>query len=142
MRVGTGPADDTQSDDLAPTLARETITPTVLAQCPLVSFGREMHIGQLLDQAFEGACVRRQIGLQVTMSIVAACYVQRGLGVALIDSFALNAGLAGLGWRPFTPTIVLPVTLMSQGNHLLSRHAIGLVSSIEKVLQGWTRSMR
>ena len=31
---------------------------------------------------------------------------------------------------------------MSQGNHLLSRHANGLVSSIEKVLQAWTRSMR
>lgn len=123
-------------------LERETITPGDLAPHPLISFGRETHFGQLLDQAFESAAVRRQVGLQVTMSIVAACYVQRGLGVALIDSFALNAGLAGLGWRPFAPTVVLPVTLMSQGNHLLSRHANGLVSSIEKVLQGWTRSMR
>lgn len=76
------------------------------------------------------------------MSLVAACYVQRGLGVALVDSFALNTGLAGLGWRPFTPAVVLPVTLMSQGNHLLSRHANGLVSSIEKILHAWTRSMR
>lgn len=125
-----------------PLLERETITPSDLAPHPLISFGRETHFGQLLDQSFESAGERRQIGLQVTMSIVAACYVQRGLGVALIDSFALNAGLAGLGWRPFTPTVVLPVTLMSQGNHLLSRHASGLVSSIEKVLQTWTRSMR
>lgn len=125
-----------------PLLERETITPADLASHSLISFGRETHFGQLLDQSFESAGERRQIGLQVTMSIVAACYVQRGLGVALIDSFALNAGLAGLGWRPFTPTVVLPVTLMSQGNHLLSRHASGLVSSIEKVLQTWTRSMR
>jgi len=125
-----------------PLLERETITPDDLAPHPLISFGRETHFGQLLDQAFESAGARRQIGLQVTMSLVAACYVQRGLGVALVDSFALNSGLAGLGWRTFTPTVVLPVTLMSQGNHLLSRHANGLVSSIEKVLQGWTRSMR
>lgn len=125
-----------------PLLERETIAPGDLASHPLISFGRETHFGQLLDQSFESAGERRQIGLQVTMSIVAACYVQRGLGVALIDSFALNAGLAGLGWRPFTPTVLLPVTLMSQGNHLLSRHASGLVSSIEKVLQTWTRSMR
>jgi len=124
-----------------PLLQREMITPSDLAQHPMISFGRETHFGQLLDHAFESAGVRRQIGLQVTMSIVAACYVQRGLGVALIDSFALNAGLAGLGWRPFTPTIVLPVTLMSRGNHLLSRHANGLVSSIEKVLRTWTRSL-
>jgi DNA-binding transcriptional LysR family regulator len=125
-----------------PLLERETITPSDLGPHPLISFGRETHFGQLLDQAFESAGERRQIGLQVTMSLVAACYVQRGLGVALVDSFALNTGLAGLAWRPFTPPVVLPVTLMSQGNHLLSRHANGLVSSIEKVLQTWTRSMR
>jgi DNA-binding transcriptional LysR family regulator len=125
-----------------PLLERETIAPGDLASYPLISFGRETHFGQLLDQAFESAGERRQIGLQVTMSLVAACYVQRGLGVALVDSFALNTGLAGLGWRHFTPTVVLPVTLMSQGNHLLSRHANGLVSSIEKILHAWTRSMR
>jgi DNA-binding transcriptional LysR family regulator len=125
-----------------PLLEHETITPSDLVLHPLISFGRETHFGQLLDQSFESAGARRQIGLQVTMSLVAACYVQRGLGVALVDSFALNTGLAGLAWRPFTPPVVLPVTLMSQGNHLLSRHANGLVSSIEKVLQTWTRSMR
>ena len=65
-----------------------------------------------------------------------------GAGVAIVDGFTRQLGLAGLGWRPFVPTILLPVTLMSQGNHLLSRHANGLVSSIEKVLQAWTRSMR
>jgi DNA-binding transcriptional LysR family regulator len=123
-----------------PLLDREIVTPLDLAQCPLISFGRETHFGQLLDDAFERASVRRQIDLQVTMSTVAACYVRRGMGVALVDSFTLNAGLAGLGWRPFAPTVVLPVTLMSQGNHLLSRHANRLVSSIEKVLAGWTRS--
>jgi DNA-binding transcriptional LysR family regulator len=125
-----------------PLLEHETITPSDLALHPLISFGRETHFGQLLDQSFESTGARRQIGLQVTMSLVAACYVQRGLGVALVDSFALNTGLAGLAWRPFTPPVVLPVTLMSQGNHLLSRHANSLVSSIEKVLQTWTRSMR
>jgi DNA-binding transcriptional LysR family regulator len=125
-----------------PLFERETITPRDLTSHALISFGRETHFGQLLDQAFESAGTRRQIGLQVTMSLVAACYVQRGLGVALVDSFALNTGLGGLGWRPFTPTVVLPVTLMSQGNHLLSRHANGLVSSIAKVLQAWTRAMR
>jgi len=124
-----------------PLLARDVVTPTDLAKCPLISFGRETHFGQLLDQAFEQAGVRRQIDLQVTMSIVAAGYVQRGIGVALVDSFTLHAGFAGLGWRPFNPAIMLPVTLMSPGGHLLSRHANALVSSIEKVLRDWTRSL-
>jgi DNA-binding transcriptional LysR family regulator len=129
---------------IAPTdhqlLERETVSPRDLVHYPLISFGGETHFGQLLDQAFERAGVRREIGLQVTMSIVAACYVQRGLGVALVDSFTLETGLTGLGWRPFEPAIVLPVTLMSPGDHLLSRHAANLVSSIEKILLTWTRS--
>lgn len=121
-----------------PLLDRDAVTPRDLAPYPLISFGPETHFGQLLDQAFERAGVRRETRLQVTMSIVAACYVQRGLGVALVDSFTLDTGLTGLGWLPFEPTIVLPVTLMSPGDHLLSRHAASLVSSIEKVLQAWT----
>jgi DNA-binding transcriptional LysR family regulator len=124
-----------------PVLARDVVTPLDLAKCPLISFGRETHFGQLLDQAFEQAGARRQIDLQVTMSIVAAGYVQRGIGVALVDSFTLHAGFAGLSWRPFNPAIMLPVTLMSPGSHLLSRHANVLVGSIEKVLRDWTRSL-
>jgi DNA-binding transcriptional LysR family regulator len=124
-----------------PLLDRETITPLDLAQKELISFGRETYFGRLLDQAFERAGARRQIGLQVTMSIVAACYVQRRMGVALVDSFTLNAGFADLGWRPFDPATLLPVTLMSKGNPLLSRHADGLVSALEKVLQSWTRAL-
>ena len=123
-----------------PLLKRETITPLDLAGQPLISFGRETHFGALLDQAFESVGVRREINLQVTMSIAAACYVQQGVGVALVDSFTLHVGLAGIGWRPFSPAVLLPVTLMSNGNHLLSRHASGLVTATEQVLRIWSRS--
>ena len=121
-----------------PLLARETVTPADLDPFPLISFGSETHFGQLLDQAFERGGARRRVGLQVTSSIVAASYVQRAIGVALVDSFTLNAGLSGFDWRPFTPAVVLPVTVMSQGNHLLSRHATALIRSIELTVQAWT----
>lgn len=124
-----------------PLLKRETITPLDLAGQPLISFGQETHFGALLDQAFESVGVRREIDLQVTMSIVAACYVQQGIGVALVDSFTLHAGLAGIGWRPFSPAVLLPVTLMSNGSHPLSRHAIGLAAATEQVLRVWSRSL-
>ena len=121
-----------------PLLARETVTPADLDPFPLISFGSETHFGQLLDQAFERGGARRRVGLQVTSSIVAASYVQRAIGVALVDSFTLNAGLSGFDWRPFTPAVVLPVTVMIQGNHLLSRHATALIRSIESTVQAWT----
>jgi DNA-binding transcriptional LysR family regulator len=121
-------------------LDRDSVTPADFEPFPLISFGSETHFGQLLDQAFERGGVRRRVSLQVTSSIVAACYVRRAIGVALVDSFTLNAGLSGFDWRPFTPAVMLPVTLMSQGNHLLSRHATGLARSIEWTANSWTRS--
>jgi DNA-binding transcriptional LysR family regulator len=121
-----------------PLLAREAVTPADFDPFPLISFGSETHFGQLLDQAFERDGARRRVDLQVTSSIVAASYVQRAIGVALVDSFTLNAGLSGFDWRPFTPAVVLPVTMMSQGNHVLSRHATALVRSIEATVQAWT----
>jgi hypothetical protein len=34
-------------------------------------------------------------------------------GVAIVDGFSRHLCLPGLGWRPFSPTILLPVTLMT-----------------------------
>ena len=58
-----------------------------------------------------------------------------------VDSSPEVDRVIGMARRPFNPAVMLPVTLMSQGNHLLSRHANDLVSGIEKVLRSWTRSL-
>jgi DNA-binding transcriptional LysR family regulator len=124
-----------------PLLERPNVTPADLAQHPLISFGAETYFGQLLDQAFEGAGMKRETTLQVTMSVVAACHVQQGAGVAVVDSFIRHLGLAGLGWRPFRPTIRLPVTLMTEERHPLSRLSAELVQAVQKVLDEDQKSL-
>jgi len=115
-------------------LKRPVVTPTDLQGEPLVSFGGETHFGQLLDRAFESVGARRETTLQVTMTLVAASYVQQGLGVAVVDGMASRLGLSGVGWRPFRPVVLLPVTLMVEATQPLSRHAAALVSAVEEVL--------
>lgn len=116
-------------------LKHPVATPALVAPYPLISFGSDTYFGQLLDEAFDSAGVRRDVSLQVTMSITAACHVQQGLGVALADHFTLELGLAGIGWRPFEPTVLLPVTLMTDAKAPLSRHAAGFIRAIEKVVR-------
>lgn len=116
-----------------PLLERPAVTPVDLAPHPLVSFGSDTYFGQLLDQAYEGAGMKRETTLQVEMSVVAACHVQQGAGVAVVDRFIRHLGLAGIAWRPFRPTILLPVTLMTQ-RQPLSRLSAELVQAVQQVL--------
>lgn len=118
-----------------PLLERPMTSPADVAQHPVISFGAETYFGELLDQAFEAAGLKREIVLQVTMSIVAACHVLQGGGVALVDSMTRHLGLPGLGWRAFRPTLRLPVTLMTEGNHPLSRLSGAFIEVVERVLE-------
>ncbi len=124
-----------------PLLALPGVAPADLAPYPLISFGSETYFGIMLDQAFEGAGLKREIMLQVTMSVVAAGHVLQGGGVAVVDSFIRHIGLAGLGWRPFRPVLRLPVTLMTQVHHPLSRLAAAFADAVEDVLDEDVRQL-
>ncbi|WP_159999386.1 LysR substrate-binding domain-containing protein [Roseomonas sp. 18066] len=115
-------------------LQKPFVTPADLAGEPLISFGPETFFGQLLDRAFDAAGCRRETVLQVTMTLVAATCVQQGIGVAVVDGLGAAIGLTGIGWRPFRPAIPLPVMLMSEATHPLSRHAAALATAVEEVL--------
>jgi DNA-binding transcriptional LysR family regulator len=120
-----------------PLLRRRVVRPADVAPHPLVSFGPETHFGQILDQTFAEAGLKRELTMQVTMSVSAACHVRAGAGVAIVDGFARRLGLEGLGWRPFEPVITLPVTMMTVENRavpqLAGAFAQALATELEEI---------
>lgn len=117
------------------------IHPTDLLSYPLISFGSETHFGRLLDEAFAKEGVSREVTMQVTMSLVAASYVQRGAGVAIVDSLGRNLMLPGIGWRPFRPRVLLPVNLVTSATQPLSRFAGIFIGLLQEALEADRRAM-
>ncbi len=124
-----------------PLLAVPVVTPAEIAAHTLISYGSDTHFGRLLDQAFEEAGVKREVAIQVTMSLVAACFVQTGAGVAVVDSFMRHLGFPGVEWRPFRPRVLLPVSLVVADTQPVSRPAAAFVALLQKALEADRRAL-
>lgn len=84
----------------------EVVSPSDLADEPLVSFGADTAQGMALDEVFEAAGVVRDVRIKVRFAHTAANFVAHGVGVALVDAFSLHEALAArLTVRPFEPAI-------------------------------------
>ncbi|MBI1385067.1 MAG: LysR family transcriptional regulator [Rhizobiales bacterium] len=66
----------------------------------MISYGSQPLMGRLLDRVFREAGLRHEPQFEITMSIAAALFVARGLGVALVDGL--------MPWRNFGDFVVLP----------------------------------
>lgn len=124
-----------------PVLARSVITPADIAPHPLISFGSDTYFGQLLDQAFEETGVKRDVVIQTMMSLTAACYVQNGAGVAIVDSLMRQFIVPGVEWRPFRPRVLLPVSLVTAETQPVSRPAAAFIALLQKDLDADRRAL-
>ena len=124
-----------------PVLARQTVTPADLGAYPLISFGSDTHFGRLLDQAFEETGAKREVTIQTTMSLTAACYVQTGAGVAVVDSLMRHFAVPGVEWRPFRPRVLLPVSLVTAETQPVSRPAAAFITLLQKALDADRRGL-
>jgi len=89
------------------------IEPHDLINETVISYGSKPVVGQLLDQAFRQAGLARKAQIEITLSIAALPLVQRGLGIALVDSLVPWAGFSDLIVKPFKPTVDLDVVLVT-----------------------------
>ena len=72
-----------------PLAGRKSVTLKDLSPYPLISFSRNLPLGQLVEQCFQKAGMRRRIACEVNQSSTACALVQAGIGVAIIDAFWL-----------------------------------------------------
>ncbi|KAB2845633.1 MAG: LysR family transcriptional regulator [Hyphomicrobiaceae bacterium] len=95
-----------------PDLARET----------LISYRASSMPGQLIARAAAQAGHEMRPEVEIDVSIIAASFVQHGLGIALVDGLLPWENFPGLVTRPFEPRIVLPVCLSQSRLRPRSRH--------------------
>lgn len=113
------------------------VTPTDLAQVPLIAPRPDNRIGLLIAEAFRRAAVPYQPTIDVRFLNVAARLVQEGCGAAVIDEITASAGrLDALAVRPFQPDIRLRLQAVLPRGRALSR----LTRDFLTVLESETRS--
>lgn len=117
-----------------PLAARSVVTVEDLKDRPLISYGSQVEIGAILDDAFEQIGVTRPLAIQVASSLVAAPLVQAGLGVALVDAFMPWDKYEGLVIRPFCPEITMNLAISTNtdkpASRLLSAFRLNLRAAI------------
>jgi DNA-binding transcriptional LysR family regulator len=120
----------------SPLAALDVVTPADLAPYPLISFGKSLPLGALIEDSFQRAGVVRRIALEVTLTSVACSLARSGAGAAIIDPFHLWAhrdhGVVTLKYRPATE---VKAQLLLPNNTPLSRSARLFVSALQQTVR-------
>lgn len=72
-----------------PLAGRDRVGAADIAAFPLISFGRSLPLGSLVDDWFRAAGIPRRIAIEVNQSSLACALVRAGTGVAVVDPFWL-----------------------------------------------------
>lgn len=112
------------------------IRPQNLRQESLISLAPDRPVGALTRRAFEDSNVPLSISVQVTQSTAALELVRAGVGVAILDGFAMDdLEAAGLVALPFRPVMRITARLIWSRHHPLSRLAAAFLEDVETTLE-------
>jgi len=115
--------------------ARPAVAVADLAGETLISYRRDSLPGMLLDRAFAREGARLQPAVEIDVSILAMAFVQRGLGVALVDGLMPWAEFPGLVALPFVPEVPLPICLLTSSQRPLSQNQAMLCAQLREALR-------
>ena len=126
-----------------PLAGRRTVTLRDLAPYPLISFSRNLPLGQLVEQVFQKAGLRRRIAFEVNQSSTACALVQAGVGVAIIDAFwLLDQRAPELSRMTLVPRTKVAALALVPKNAPLSRPARLLLQALESVAHDLSRKRK
>lgn len=122
-----------------PLAGEPVLTPTLLKDRALISFGTMSPIGEDLDDIFlRDDVADRQIVVQTSHSHVAAGLVRYELGIALTDPFFLGSTpLHGLVVRPFAPARNLTPRLVHVRGRQLSNVETVFIQNLKDSATHW-----
>ncbi|WP_323121219.1 LysR family transcriptional regulator [Burkholderia alba] len=115
-----------------PFAARDTLAIRDLADTPLIGYGSDIPLGQLMRRLFHDEGLVPQVKVEVQQAHVACALVQAGTGIALIDELTVN----GPVWphivvKPILPTLAAPVSVMHPVLAPLSRLAHEFIGTLQ-----------
>jgi DNA-binding transcriptional LysR family regulator len=119
-----------------PLAGNSVVTPADIAGHTLISYDPDTAQGQLIEQAFASAPVRRDVAIEVRFGHTACALVQAGAGVALVDEFSVTGGIfPDLIVRPFQPEKWFTLSIVRDRLRPLSRAAEGFSAELRKLAQ-------
>jgi DNA-binding transcriptional LysR family regulator len=114
----------------SPLAALEVVRVPDIAGYELISYGSHAEIGALLDTVFEAEGETRRISIEISLSLTSLPLVQAGLGIALTDAMFPWESFAGVVARPFEPTVMMGVHLLTSQDRPLQRLASQFVGCL------------
>jgi len=118
-------------------LARsKAVRPQDLRNEPLIALAPDRPVGNLTRRAFEKSKVPLSVAVQVSQSTAALELVRAGVGVAILDGFAMDdLEAAGLAVIPFRPVMHVTARLIWSRHHPLSRLAEAFLIDVDATLK-------
>ncbi|MBI0538124.1 LysR family transcriptional regulator [Roseomonas sp. KE2513] len=96
-----------------PLAAMEVLTAADLTGEALISVAAHQPVRVLLQRAFEEAGVPLTVAVEASQSSIACAMAQVGVGIAVLDGFALmSAREQGMQTRPFHPAVTMQARLL------------------------------
>lgn len=117
-----------------PLAGRGSVNVGDLVPWPLIGVGRGLPLGDLAEEAFRAAGLKRRIAIAVTQTSVALSLVRAGAGIAIVDPYVAMSGTpADLALVDLRPRIPVGAAAIVQRGRLLSRAARLLLATTRRV---------